>query len=74
MAGMILTLFLEKIISVFGLKKTLILVLIGANIGLLFLSMPNVIFLSLSTVIFVAGFSIVIPTMIQVMGHLGGAQ
>lgn len=73
--GMTFTLFSGKFIRTYGLKQTLIAGLICADLGLLLLSvMPNLILLVISSVIFVAGFSLVIPTMIQVIGHIGGAQ
>lgn len=71
--GMILSPLAGKLITRFGLKRVLVGGLISAFGGLLLewgMSMP--VFVTVASVIFVAGISIVIPTLINIVGILGG--
>ncbi|MDF2536382.1 MAG: major facilitator transporter, partial [Bacillales bacterium] len=70
--GMLLAPITGKLIAKFGLKKILVSGLIAAAGGQLFESvMPTVSLITLFSVIFVAGLSISIATLIQVVGILG---
>lgn len=71
--GMLLSPLSSSLTKRLGLKKTLSMGLIAADLGLIMEWVsPSLVPLVFSTVLFVAGFSIVIPVMIQVIGVMGG--
>lgn len=71
--GMILSPLAGKLITRFGLKRVLVGGLISAFGGLLLeWGMSTLILVNVASVIFVAGISIVVPTLINIVGILGG--
>lgn len=72
--GMLLSPFAGKFVSKFGIHTTLRGGLALAVIGLATLGLSsNLIFLIFMSVVFVAGISITVPTLISLVGQLGGA-
>jgi len=71
--GMILSPLAGKLITRFGLKRVLVGGLISASGGLLLeWGMSTLVLVTVASVIFVAGISIVVPTLINIVGILGG--
>ncbi|WP_081468498.1 MFS transporter [Desulfosporosinus orientis] len=70
--GMMMSPFAGKFTARFGYKRVLLAGLIGATTGLwLEWAMPTVALITLASVVFVAGISIVVPTLINIIGILG---
>lgn len=70
--GMLLTPFAGKFTARFGYKRVLLTGLIGATIGLwLEWAMQTVALITIASVVFVAGISIVVPTLINIIGIFG---
>lgn len=71
--GMLLSPLSSPLTKRLGLKKSLSLGLIAADLGLIMVWLStSLVPLVFSTVLFVAGFSLIIPVMIQVIGVMGG--
>lgn len=70
--GMILSPLAGTLIARFGLKRVLVGGLISASAGLLLVcGLPTLILVTVASVVFVAGISIIVPTLINIVGILG---
>ncbi|QOY37767.1 MFS transporter [Anaerobacillus isosaccharinicus] len=70
--GLLLTIYSGKIASKIGFENTIILGLLLKLAGLTLSSITNIFFIGIGAIIFVGGISIIIPSLIQLIGEKGG--